>query len=84
MKRRQFIRNTLSAAVAASLPLGSAWSSLRHSPTRVAGEVNALSGEGAQVTLAQAEVQELSDAFKGKLLLLGSEGYKTRGRSPVT
>ena len=36
MKRRQFIRNTLSAAVAASLPLGSAWSSLRHSPTRVA------------------------------------------------
>jgi FAD/FMN-containing dehydrogenase len=75
MKRRQFIRNTLSAAVAASLPLGSAWSSLRHSPTRVAGDVNALSGEGAQVTLAQAEVQELSDALKGKLLLPGSEGY---------
>ena len=75
MDRRRFIRNSLSAAVAASLPLGSVWASLRHVPTEVTTDVNALSGDGAQLTLKQAEVQELSDALKGKLLLPGSEGY---------
>lgn len=75
MRRRQFIRNTLSAAAAASLPLGATWASLRHTPTEVTGNINALTGDGNQVTLGQAEVQELSDALKGRLLLPGIEGY---------
>ena len=75
MDRRRFIRNSLSAAVAASLPLGSVWASLRHSPTEVGAAITALSGDGTQLTLKRAEVQELSDALKGKLLLPGTEGY---------
>jgi FAD/FMN-containing dehydrogenase len=75
MNRRRFIRNSLSAAVAASLPLGPLWASLRHTPTEVTADINALTGDGAQLTLKQPEVQELSDALKGKLLLPGSEGY---------
>jgi len=75
MNRRRFIRNSLTAAVAASLPLQPLWASLRHTPTEVPADINALTGDGEQVTLNRAAVQELSDSLKGKLLLPGSEAY---------
>lgn len=75
MNRRRFLRNSLSAAVAASMPLQPLLASLRHTPTAVTSDINALTGDGDQLTLKQAEVQELSDELKGKLLLPGSEGY---------
>jgi FAD/FMN-containing dehydrogenase len=75
MDRRRFIRNSLSAAVAVSMPLAPLWASLRHTPTAVTADVDALTGNGNQVTLQKAAVQELSDALKGKLLLPDSEGY---------
>lgn len=75
MNRRRFIRNSLTAAVAASLPFQPIWASLRHTPTEVTSDIKALSGDGVQLTLKQAEVQELSDDLKGKLLLPGQEGY---------
>ena len=73
MNRRRFIRDSLAAAVAASLPLQPVWASLRHTPTVVPADVEALTGDGTQVTLKQAAVQELSDSLKGPLLLPGSE-----------
>jgi FAD/FMN-containing dehydrogenase len=76
MNRRHFIQNSLTAAIAASMPLSPLWASLRHTPTPVPSDINALTGDGAEVSLKQAAVQELSDSLKGKLLLPGSEAYE--------
>lgn len=76
MDRRNFIRSSLSAAVAASLPGTQALAaSLLHTPTTVPSNIDAITGDGAEVTLQQAAVQELSDSLKGKLLLPGSSAY---------
>ena len=76
MDRRNFIRSSLSAAVAASLPgTQSLAFSLLHTPTTVPSNIDAITGDGAEVTLQQAAVQELSDSLKGKLLLPGNAAY---------
>jgi len=76
MDRRSFIRSSLSVAIAASLPGAHALArSLLHTPTSVPSDIDAITGDGAEVTLAKAAVQELSDSLKGKLLLPGSEAY---------
>jgi len=76
MNRRLFLRNAIATAVAASMPASHLWAvSLLHKPTEVPGDIEAVTGDGAQVTLKQAAVQELSDSLKGKLLLPGVEGY---------
>ena len=76
MDRRRFIRSSLASAVAASMPGAQALAaSLLHVPTSVPGDINAVTGAGAEVTLKQAAVQELSDSLKGKLVLPGSEAY---------
>jgi len=76
MDRRSFLRSSLSAAVAASLPGAQALAaSLLHTPTIVPSDIEAIRGDGAEVTLAQAAVQELSDSLKGTLLLPGSHAY---------
>jgi hypothetical protein len=71
MKRRLFLQSSVAAAVAAALPT----SRLLAGMTQVAGNINAVTGSGAQVTLEQAAVQELSDSLRGRLLLPGAEGY---------
>ncbi|MEE4293539.1 MAG: FAD-binding oxidoreductase [Xanthomonadales bacterium] len=76
MKRRRFLSQSIAATVAATLPARALWAeSLRHTPTEVSGNINAVTGNGKQVTLARAAVQEFSDSLKGKLLLPGIEGY---------
>ena len=75
MDRRRFIKSSVAAAVAASLPASQAFGSLLHIPTKVETDINAITGDGAEVTLSQAAVQEFSDSLKGKLLLPGSGGY---------
>ena len=76
MDRRLFIRSSLSAAVAASMPGAQALAeSLLHTPTTVPSSIDAITGDGAEVTLQQAAVQELSDSLKGKLLLPDSAAY---------
>ena len=76
MDRRSFIRSSLSMAIAASLPGAHAFArSLLHTPTSVPSDIDAITGDGAEVTLARAAVQELSDSLKGKLLLPGGEAY---------
>jgi hypothetical protein len=75
MNRRHFIRSSVAAAVAAALPPSQVWASLRHTPTQVPSDIDAITGDGAQVTLKQAAVQELSDSLRGKLLLRGNAAY---------
>lgn len=76
MDRRNFIRSSLSAAIATSMPGSNALAAwLLHSPTKVPSDIEAITGDGSEVTLAQAAVQELSDSLKGRLLLPGSSEY---------
>jgi hypothetical protein len=52
MDRRRFLRSSLAAAVAASLPGSRAFAtSLLHTPTSVAADIDAITGNGAEVTL---------------------------------
>ena len=80
MKRRYFINTSLAAAVAAALPTRHAMAAALAALGKVEGDVNALTGEGAQVTLERAAVQELSDQLRGRLLLPGFEGYEQARR----
>ena len=75
MNRRHFCRGSLAAAVAASLSSGQAFASMLQALTQVTSNINAVTGEGGEVVLEQAAVQELSDSLRGNLLLTGSEAY---------
>jgi hypothetical protein len=80
MKRRHFLQSSVAAAVAASLPTSQALAAAIAALGEVAGDVNAVTGGGAQVTLEQAAVKELSDSLGGRLLLPGAEGYDAARR----
>ena len=74
MDRRRFFQGSIAAAVAASLSTSQAAASALQALLQVTSEVNAVTGNGAEVTLEQAALQELSDSLRGHLLLTGSEG----------
>ena len=76
MKRRLFLQSSVAAAVAASIPASNALAAAMASMGEISGNVNAVTGNGAQITLEQAAVQELGDALRGRLLLPGFEGYE--------
>ena len=80
MKRRQFLQTSLAATVAASLPTSHALAAAMATMSEVTGDVNAVTGSGAQVTLEKAAVKELSDRLRGRLLLPGHEGYDSARR----
>jgi len=75
MNRRHFFQGSLAAAVAASLSSGQAFASVLQALTQVTSNINAVTGDGGDVVLEKAAVQELSDALRGNLLLTGSEAY---------
>jgi FAD/FMN-containing dehydrogenase len=75
MKRRQFLHHSLAATAAASLPTGQVLAAALAAMSEVSGDVAAVTGSGAQITLEQAALKELSDKLKGRLLLPGFEGY---------
>ena len=80
MKRRHFLQSTVAAAVAASLPSSKALAAALAALSEISGDVAAVTGDGAQVTLEQAALKELSAALRGRLLLPGFEGYDTARR----
>jgi len=80
LSRRQFARNVLGAAVAASLPAGRAWSAILSPTATVQSDIRAVTGDGAEVTLARAAVQELGDALRGNLVLPGHAVYDSARR----
>jgi FAD/FMN-containing dehydrogenase len=75
MKRRRFLQSSLAAAVTAALPTQQAIAAALAAMSEVSGDVNAVTGGGAQVTLEQAALKELKGALRGRLLLPGFEGY---------
>jgi FAD/FMN-containing dehydrogenase len=78
MDRRRFITNTLGAGIAASFPGSHLLAqTVLHNPTKIPGDIDALKLNGAQTTLKQAAIQELSDSLKGKLILPEHAAYDT-------
>ncbi len=75
MDRRKFLRTSVAATVAASTPAWADWEDVLYKPTKVESDIDAIGLDGASFTLKQAEVQELSDALKGKLWLPAGDEY---------
>ncbi len=75
LSRRQFARSALAAAVATSLPASRAWSALLSLSGRVDGDIVAVTGDGARVTLPSADVAAHADGLRGNLVLRGHAAY---------
>jgi FAD/FMN-containing dehydrogenase len=80
LTRRGFVRGSLAAAVAASLPPGRALSAVLSPSMKVDSDLDAITGDGKSVTLARAAVQELGDSLRGNLLLAGHPTYEDARR----
>ncbi len=76
MNRRRFLQNSLAASIAASLPVRDTMAALLGPSAKVAGDIDAISGDGAELTLSRAAVQELADSLRGDLLLRGHAAYE--------
>jgi FAD/FMN-containing dehydrogenase len=70
------MQSSLTAAIAASLPVNSGIAALLGPSATVDADINALTGDGAEVTLRRTAVQELADSLRGNLLLPGHEAYE--------
>ncbi len=75
MNRRRFVQGSLAASVAASLPMGSSLGAILSPSRAVDADINAVTGDGASVTLQRAAVQELGESLRGNLLLSGHPAY---------
>ena len=80
MNRRRFVQSTVAAAVAASLPASHGLAAILSGSMGVDADINAVTGDGAEVTLQRAAVKELGDSLRGSLLLPGHEAYEEARR----
>ncbi len=80
LTRRGFVRGSLAAAVAASLPAGNAVSAVLSPSMKVDSDLDAVTGDGKSITLTRAAVQELGDSLRGNLLLAGHAAYDAARR----
>jgi FAD/FMN-containing dehydrogenase len=72
MDRRFFLQSAVAAGVASAIPLSVL--------AEVTGDVAAVTGAGAGISLEQAAVQELSDSLTGNLLMPGNAAYDVARR----
>lgn len=81
MKRRHFLQSSMAVAATATLPIAlfgkTALAQAVQEMTEVRADVNAVTGDGAEITIERAAVDELKAALRGQLLLPGQEGYDT-------
>ncbi len=75
MRRRTFVQSALATAVAASVPVGQLFAASGRSTTKIAGDINAITGSGEAKVIEKAVVEELAASLRGRLLLPTSEGY---------
>ena len=75
MKRRKFVQSALATAAAASMPVEQLLAVWGQKPTKIPGDINAVTGNGDEKVIEKAVVQELANSLRGRLLLPSSEGY---------
>jgi len=71
VNRRDFFRSSLAAAVAASVAGSRALAAV----APIQGDIEAVTGAGARVTLGQGALEDLRGRLRGALLLPGQPGY---------
>ena len=74
LTRRRFAAGALAGAVAAALP-STTWAGILGPSQKVDRDIDAVTGDGASVTLSRTAVQELGDALRGNLVLPGHPVY---------
>ncbi|MCZ6918430.1 MAG: FAD-binding oxidoreductase [Gemmatimonadetes bacterium] len=75
MKRRAFVRSTLAAAMAAAVPYRRPLLAHFQAVSQDAPNVDAITGDGGQVTLSGSAITDLKNRLQGRLLLAQDEGY---------
>ena len=75
MNRRKFVKSTLAASVAASLPLVSACGKKPRVATEADASIRAVSLDGAEIELKEAMIRELGEAMTGPVILSGHPTY---------
>ena len=75
MQRRTFLRSTLAAAAAASLPRRKALAALYRPLPQDPPDVPAVTGDGRRITLRGRDIADLASRLRGRLLLAGDDGY---------
>ena len=75
MNRRRFVQTSLAAAIGASLPFSRGLGAILSRSMAVDADIDAITGDGASVTLKRAAVQELGESLRGNLLLPGHSAY---------
>ena len=75
MNRRRFVQRSLAAAIGASLPFSRGLGAILSRSMAVDADIDAITGDGASVTLKRAAVQELGESLRGNLLLPGHPAY---------
>ncbi|MGH7462732.1 MAG: hypothetical protein ACREMA_17115, partial [Longimicrobiales bacterium] len=75
MRRRTFVRSAVAAATALSLPRRQALAALINSSGRQSQDIDAVTGDGQQVTLSARSVADLKAKLRGRLLLASDAGY---------
>lgn len=81
MKRRHFLQSSVAAAAGAAIPLSlfskSAMAQAVAELSEARSDINAVTGDGTEVTIERSAVEELGAALRGRLLMPGQEGYDT-------
>jgi FAD/FMN-containing dehydrogenase len=75
MKRRSFFRSSFAAAAAVALPKPHSLPSIYQPVPQVPPDVDAVTGDGQQVTLRGRDIADLAARLRGRLLLAGNPGY---------
>ncbi|HSL70709.1 MAG TPA: hypothetical protein VK864_10740, partial [Longimicrobiales bacterium] len=75
MKRRHFLQSAVAAATALSVPRREALGAIFQPAPRLPQDLNAVTGDGQQVTLSGRALADLRSRLRGRLLLAGNEGY---------
>jgi hypothetical protein len=79
MNRRRFLSGSAAAVTLAGLQRSS-FAAILGPSAAVGGDIDAVSGNGAQLTLKRAAVQELGESLRGNLLLPGHGAYEQARR----
>ena len=75
MKRRSFLHSTLAAAAAAAVPWRDSAASTFRPVLRATRDVQAITGDGKDVTLTTRAITDLAARLRGRVLLAGDDGY---------
>lgn len=75
MKRRTFFKSTLAAAAFATLPRRRPLHALVRELPQDPPDLDAVTGDGGQVTIRGADVADLAARMRGRVLLPNDEGY---------